>query len=709
MAVTFVGCGGGEGSTNNPGNSGNPGNNGNTTTGGDTTIDTDDYESSVPEGVEEWGTHILTAPKIENKWLVQNGGTTYKLVVPADTTEADKYAFRESRREFLNFFNQATGIVLDVEVDTALPQTTHSPDQHYISFGKTTLLESLEGEKAINYSKEEVGLIGGKIKTVDNNIYICSYTDQGLWNTVYTFLSITFNWECYSANTVVIDENVTDLNLFDYDVFDIPDILYQSTSGYEKNEFPVGGVYGYNHIHPTEGGYYYGHRMRAFNECSISPRHIFEGEPEDVTPEMLSQIQTCSGHNSLKLMQREVYEKIHPAWYDEKGIQLCYSAHGDAEEFELMTTYLANAYILTYMQYPVEKYPHQRMVHLSITDDMNMCTCSTCNNYKSLGYNDSGIIIRFINRVAEKVRAWMQEEGNEKYRRDDFMIETSAYYNVEAAPAEIDPATGEWKAVAEEVILGPNCLIKWAPIDADFQQSLFVEDNKVTKDTFDAWAVVASGNISYFMYNYNCNYHNYFYDAFDFYNTQVMNYILKRGHVKYYSENIHGNVPTEWGALISYVNAKLCYDSTLDSGKLIKNWFNAVFGPAAGVMMDMFNQERVFNHLETMRIDAYGGRSNRIRARENFHWDLEILQGWIGKADAGLRLIEHLKDTNPEEWSRIAYNIELEIFSLVYIIYDQAISLTAEQDQQYVSRIKNNVATWPEYRYVDKVSTFTNK
>lgn len=703
MSFSFIACAG----TGNEGEEDTTTNN--QASSENTYIDTEDYESTVPEGVEEFGTHDYTAPMIEDKWLVKDGATLYTLVVPATTVEADKTAFNNSKREFLKFFEQATGIVLDVKIDTSLPVQTHSADQHYISLGKTTLLTSL-GD-TVDYSKEEVEALGGKIKTVDNNIYLMGYTDQGVLNMVYTFLTITFNWETYSANTVVIDENVTDLNLFDYDVFDIPDIGYSATSGYEKDEFPVNHVYGYNYPHPTEGGYYYGTRVRVAGDISFAPYHIFEGTPEELynDPARKAQLSVCSGHNSLNFMQRTVYESLHPDWYDEKGVQLCYSAHGDEEEFELMTTYAANAYILTYMNYPVEKYPHQRLTHISCSDNMNMCTCDTCKDYRvNQSFNDSGILIRWVNRVAEKIRDWMQKPENERWRRDDFLIQTSAYYANEAPPAQINPDTGEWEPVSTEVVLGPNTNIKWAPIDADFQQSLFVADNKVTKDTFDGWVSVANGNIGYFMYNYNCNYHNYFYDGFDFYNTQVMNYIFARGDKQYYSENLHGNVPTEFGALISYVNAKLCYDSTLDSGKLIRNWFKAVYGSASGIMMDFFTELRVFNSLETTRIGKNGGRTNRNGVRDLFNWRLPTIQGWISKIDTALRIIEPLKRTNPEEWSRIAYNIELEVFSSIYIIYDQALNISPEVMRGYVNRIKDNVERWPEYRYVDKISVLTS-
>ena len=53
---------------------------------------------------------------------------------------------------------------------------------------------------------------------------------------------LTFNWETYSANTTVIDRNVKNLNLRNYQVTDIPDVMYQPTSAYEKGAKKTGVI-----------------------------------------------------------------------------------------------------------------------------------------------------------------------------------------------------------------------------------------------------------------------------------------------------------------------------------------------------------------------------------------------------------------------------------------------------------------------------------
>jgi hypothetical protein len=587
----------------------------------------------------------------------------------------------------------------------------HSADQHYISLGKTSLFNSLIGtENEIDCSNAEVTINGGKIVTVDNNIYLAGYTDRGTLNMVYTFLSITFNWETYSANTTVYDENVTNLKLRNYAVHDIPDTEYQPTSGYEKSDFVYSSDWAYRYPHPTEGGFNYGRRVRTFSGEGLPITEIFEGRAEDLSAEDYGRLNQPGGHNSCLVFDYRDWGASHPDWYSEGGKQVCYTAHGNPEEYELMINYLAECIKRALMERPVDKYPYSRSFDFTNTDDPEMCACSECLEQKTI-YKDSGLQVKFNNDVAEKVVEWMKLPGNENYRRDDFEIRHYAYLGTEAPPAKLDLETGEWVPIDDSVIMHPNTCVKYANINTDFQQSLFAEDNKWAKDIFDGWDAVANGHIGYFMYNYNVREHLYFYDGFDHYNTKNLNYYLAGGRSYYYSENIHGDVPSSWGALISYINAKLCYDSTLDSSKLMNDWFNAVFGDASGLMQEFFRMIRLFNHQQTVKYEMYDRFSimNQVYAR--FDWDLNILMKWIEKADEALASIAYLKEVDPEEYDRIEYNVELEVFSPIYIIYHQSkcvSKLSAAEDAMLKARVQRNLDKYAEFKFVSKVKTPLN-
>ena len=81
---------------------------------------------------------------------------------------------------------------------------------------------------------------------------------------------------------------------------------------------------------------------------------------------------------------------------------------------------------------------------------------------------------------------------------------------------------------------------------------------------------------------------------------------------------------------------------------------------------------------------------------------------WIETADAAYRLIEPLKSTDPERYSRIAYAIEIETFCPIWILYDQSITLTNTQNEQFKARIQANKNMYSEFKYVDGTSLILN-
>ena len=150
------------------------------------------------------GTHVYTATET-SKDFIKDGTCDYTLVVP----EVATYYIRTAQTEFMYFFKKATNIDLRVVKDTSLPTQEHTQSGKYISLGETTLLKSTD----INYDKKTLTADGGRIVTKDNSIYIVGGYDTGTMFAVYTFMRLTFNYECYSPSTTVIDENVKDLKL----------------------------------------------------------------------------------------------------------------------------------------------------------------------------------------------------------------------------------------------------------------------------------------------------------------------------------------------------------------------------------------------------------------------------------------------------------------------------------------------------------------
>lgn len=676
-----------------------------------TYLDTELYPDNNPDLYFN-GTHDFTAPVIENEWLIKNGKTDYVLVFPADTVEASKTYYQYYMNEFVYLWQKATGFVPTIVKDTELPDGgVHKEDTKYISVGNTSLFKSVrtegvETDKTINNTKVALDRVGGRVKLIDNNLYIIGYCDTGTLSAVYSFFQLTFNYQVYSSNTIKIDENVTNLKLRDYDITDIPDILYAPTSGYEKPNFYLRRNYQRTYTHSTYDAQMYGPRLRAFRQGDIIIREILPDEYDGKIEEAIQalndgtlKIGTTSGHNSMDVVRADKWGAKHSDWFMTGNLQLCYSTKGNEEEFEALTSKVADAAIMAFMLNPTEQYPMTYGVQFTCFDDPKMCQCDNCQILRK-SYTDSGIITRFTNRVCEKVRAWIELPENAAYYRDDWYIMNAAYLTTQQPSVTYNAGTESWEPVDETVVPCENVIIEFCPGATDYQQSLFAAENKWVKDMMDGWSALTK-RITYFHYlNYTRN-PNYFYDNFDFVSTKDINYqIYGVGNEYYYSETIHGEAATEWGALLSFINGMLCYNSVLDSGKLMDAWFKAVYGPAANVMYGFFNSQRIWNHEQTLKHDNYKRASNNTSIDMIYDWSVSVLDNWINQCQSAMDAVEYLKEIDAEEYDRICYNIAIERHSIVYIMFHQfKDTLTSEQYNTYKSMLSESLDRWPEYEF----------
>ena len=111
--------------------------------------------------------------KATGYYMVKNGKTPYKVVVPETESQNIEYA----KSELSRFFKEATGINLKFISDKDL---THSADNRYISLGDTTLYRSLNRNDDIASLKKD----GTKIFTQDKSVYIIGGKETGVLNGV---------------------------------------------------------------------------------------------------------------------------------------------------------------------------------------------------------------------------------------------------------------------------------------------------------------------------------------------------------------------------------------------------------------------------------------------------------------------------------------------------------------------------------------------
>lgn len=623
------------------------------------------------------GTHVYTATETD-KDFIKNGVCDYTLVLP----ETCSAYLRTAQNEFLHLFKMATGIDLKTTTDDKLAVKEHAPNTKYISLGETTLVKSTD----IDYSLKTLDYDGGRIVTKDSNIYIVGGYDTGSLFAVYTFMRLTFNYECYYQSCIVIDRGVTNLKLKNYDVTDIPD--------FKKRIVGLGSGYSINFSEYDNVNFMY--RMgyqNTYNQANFRMHQVLD-DPNNEGKYIVNPSVYAISENSEDILSKETMGGTHPGWFSTQGLQWCYTARGDAADFDKMTDAVAESVKYALMTYTPEEYPLRRVCSITQEDNDNWCGCEACNAEFAKYKTQAGAIIKFMNVVCEKVEAWMLLPENAPYKRDNLQISINAYGGTETPPAQKN-AKGEWEAIDSSVIPHKRIAISHANINVDYQQSIYAEDNTWARDKIDGWTAITD-NISWYTYNTNRRGFMYFYDSFNHYTADGFQYYASKSDVGMYVESQTNNpTPSVWHNLKFYLVSKLQWDCTLDEDVLMENFFNAMYGPAAKLMREFFDAERMYCYNEFKAKNMFKKWSIYNYVNTDCDWSANALTAWLDKCDQALKAVETYKYADPVAYEQYCKHIEIEAISVIVMLFDQhEDNMSTTLKNQYLARLRADCARW---------------
>ena len=387
-------------------------NNGGTTGNNNGKINAMDY--TTLGNVE--GTHLYNVASTENM-LVENGLTEYKVVIPENPSTVEQTAVKE----LIYFFDEATGITLQTVSET---QITYSQNAKYISVGNTTFAQQAN----VKADYETLGDTGLTIQTNGQSVFLLGAKEYGTLYAVYEFLSQAFDYEYFASNLIQINRNVKDVPLMDYDIVDVPDYEYNLAT--------------YGFIRSSE---------------MIRNRYRMADDSKFFIP-----VGGRMYHNSFEWLPKEyenvdgVEQLIHPKWYSIEGgklvgTQLCYTAQGDAEEYQLMlNAALEKAKELLsdpqYFDRPILTFTQQ--------DTQTWCECDTCAAEKKKYGTNAAVVVKFVNALRGLIDAWFEGDGAE-YKRD-FTLLFFAYHLTNNSPTVYDEKTNTYTAIDDSVKCVPG-------------------------------------------------------------------------------------------------------------------------------------------------------------------------------------------------------------------------------------------------------------
>ena len=463
-----------------------------------------------------------------DEYLVKNGITPYKIVIPQNASSDIKFAASE-----LNyFFDLATGTSLEIVNDSNIVDYKGK----YLSLGKTKLEESAE----IDTSFSVLGMDGYRIQTYGNACIMTGGTDVAVIYSVYGYLALQFNLEIYAENVFTYNETKNS-KLINVSVTDIPDI-------------PV-----------RTGGTYLAYYGTLQQMARYRMRNIGEGWG-------------LWGHSHFVILPPEKYLEAHPDWYNKEKSQLAWENEAMREEF-----------IIQLEKKILESDDENFIFMLGLEDNWNIAVNDTqkYNEIKNkYGGFDSAVQIYFLNYVVKKVNAWAKTTCPQK----TLEFAMFAYQQVVEPPVKWDAQQGKYVPVSDDLILEPNLAVQLAPILTNVSHSYFDGTvNSTTKRQFEGWSALAK---KIQVWAYSTNFADYLapFNSWGSIKRNYMEY--KNIGVSFlFEQGCLKSVPN-YMELRQYLVSKLSWDTTLDTEKLILNFMKAYYKESFQPMYDYFTLMR---------------------------------------------------------------------------------------------------------------------
>lgn len=215
----------------------------------------------------------------------------------------------------------------------------------------------------------------------------------------------------------------------------------------------------------------------------------------------------------------------------------------------------------------IRKDPNATLFSVSQNDVNKYCTCPNCNAIAEQYGGQSGLLIWFVNQVAEAVE---KEFPNA-------LIETLAYHYTRTPPVNIRPRD--------------NVVVRLCTIECDFASPLDVStapQNKKFVDDIQKWSSLTD---KLFIWDYTTNYRHYI--------GPFPNFGCLQGNVKFFRDNhvislmeqgAYQGQHAEFAELRGWLLAKLLWNPEIDVNAAIDDFMHGYYGDAAPLVREYFDK-----------------------------------------------------------------------------------------------------------------------
>lgn len=551
---------------------------------------------------------VNVIPNSQRKLAYNDGGikkTDYVIIADSASSHANRAAAFISQQ-----LGDASDASFPVKPYTAGESIEVNENSKYIILGCEDLFKSC----GLTMPEESLGPAGYYIKSYGDNVFLMSHMIDGYQMGAIAFLKAVVGYDMIAHDTVVFENEGETLP--DLDIIERPDYDYRNYTNWMTDSGKYGMGYGYTHIFALVGA----------NRRGV--------------------------HNSLEYIPFETYGAEHSSWYSAHSgayRQVCYTAHGNEEEYGLM-----QEIIIDKMMEEIIAQPEQGIITFTSEDNYNCCECDACTEIVKQDGSISATVIRFINDLDEKLQARLEKyaEENSTSKRE-MQIAFFAYQAYASAPttsAEQDPT----------LKCSPNVSVFIAPIEAKYVYSFYEDENEVYANMIRKWTNYTDNIIAWV---YETDYHHYMF-PYNTYSSMVDTYYFFKqcGANIIYNEGQRNNENvTCFGKLKEYLDAKAQIDVTISYEEYKDKFFKNYYGAAAPIMEEYYNQLREWEtYLESVTEYGLGAGVYQEIGSDKRFWPKQLLEGWLELIDKAYKAVAYLETENPAEYAKLVKHIKIE-------------------------------------------------
>ena len=384
------------------------------------------------------GTFFAEAKAEKTLTLAENGETDYVIILPADASLVQKTAARELH----HFLREITG--------AEFPVVTEDSEDVDAAKKRIILGPSASSQKILGDEIRETDLAYDAIllKTAGDTLVLSGHPRRGTLYAVYTFLEDFCGCRWWTAQESFIPKK-PELKIPPINVAYAPKLIYRES------------------------------HYRGSNDAEFAARMKNNGALRPVSEEFGGKHRfQYFVHSFYPLIPPEKYFEEHPEWFSEiggkrtaDGGQLCLTNE------EMTREMIENA------KAALRGNPDATFISVSQNDWYGYCQCEKCAKIAEEEGSQAGLLLRFVNRVAEEI-------GKEF---PDVFVETLAYQYTRKPPKITRPRA--------------NVVVRLCSIECSFAQTLAEgAQNADFRDDMIGWSEIAE---HLFVWDYVTNFPSY--------------------------------------------------------------------------------------------------------------------------------------------------------------------------------------------------------